>query len=46
MSLFPSQSDSGARVMESIFHQTGSSVSLLSAAQPRAAKVDQESLVI
>lgn len=35
----------GARVMESIFHQTGSSFSLLSAAQPRAAKVDQASLV-
>lgn len=45
MSVFPSQLDSGARVMESIFHQTGSSFSFLSAAQPRAAKVDQASLV-
>lgn len=39
------QSDSRARVMESIFHQTGSSFSFLSAAQPRAAEDDQASLV-
>lgn len=45
MSTFPSQSDSGARVMESILHQTGSSFALLSAAQPRAANVGQASLV-
>lgn len=44
MSIFPSQLDSRT-VMESIFHHSGSSFSFLSAAQPRAAKVHQASLV-